>query len=346
MKAAVHHTHGPVDVLAIETVADPVPGPGEVLVAVRATALNRLDVLQRAGPPVVPGFTLPHIAGTDVAGEVVGVGDGVDPAALLRSRVLVNPALPCGRCAYCTRRPAEDRFCTDPLVVGGNRPGGYAELTVVPVTHVHPIPIGIEYTEAAAIPTTWSTAWKGLIGTGRLQAGETVVIHAAGSGVSVAAIQIAKSLGATVIATAGRDEKLKRALDLGADVTINNRRDDMVAAVLDATGGDGADMVLDHVGPALFQASLFSLRPRGRLVFCGTTTGVDATFNLGHAFHSGLSILGVEPFSSAEFAAVLEFYWNGDFDPVIDSVLPLADVREAQLRMERGELFGKIILLP
>ena len=346
MKAAIHHPHGSVDVLEIETVADPVPGPGEVLVAVRATALNRLDVLQRAGPPVIPGFTLPHIAGTDVAGEVVAVGSDVDAGALLHARVLVNPALPCERCSYCKRRPAEDRFCTETLIVGGNRPGGYAELTVVPAAHVHPIPDGIEYTEAAAIPTTWTTAWKGIVGTGRLQAGETVVIHAAGSGVSVAAIQIAKALGATVIATAGRAEKLQRALDLGADIAIDNRRDDLVAAIVDATGGAGADMVFDHVGPALFQASLFSLRPRGRLVFCGTTTGVDATFNLAHAFHSGLSLLGVEPFSGAEFAEVLAFYWNGGFDPVIDSVLPLSEVRDAQLRMERGALFGKIILCP
>jgi NADPH:quinone reductase-like Zn-dependent oxidoreductase len=346
MKAAMHRTHGTADVLAIETVADPVPGPGEVLVAVRAAGLNRLDVLQRAGPALVPGFTLPHIAGTDVAGEIVAVGEGVDADALVHARVIVNPALPCGRCAYCARRPAEDRFCTDPLVVGGNRPGGYAELTVAPAAFVHPIPVGVEYTEAAAIPTTWATAWKGLVGTGRLQAGETVVIHAAGSGVSVAAIQIAKSLGAIVVATAGRDEKLKRALDLGADIAINNRRDDLVAATLDATAGNGADMVFDHAGPALIQASLFSLRPRGRMVFCGTTTGVDATFNLAHAYHSGLSLLGVEPFSSAEFAEVLEFYWEGGFDPVIDSVLPLAEVREAQRRMERGELFGKIILCP
>lgn len=343
MKAAIYRTHGPVDVLSIDDVADPVPGPRDVLVKVRAAALNRLDVLQRAGPAVVPDFSLPHIGGTDIAGDVIAVGTDVD-SVLLHRRVVVNPAVACGACAACDS--GDDRFCARPIVIGGNRPGGFAELAVVPATNVHAIPDGIDYSEAAAIPTTWSTAWKGIVGTGHLQAGETVVIHAAGSGVSVAAIQIAASLGATVIATAGTDEKLERAVKLGADITINNRRDDIVAATRAATGGLGADMVFDHVGPALFQASLFSLRPRGRLVFCGTTSGTEATFNLGHAFHSGLALLGVEPFSSAEFAEVLAFYWNGDFDPVIDSELPLDQAREAQRRMEAGALFGKIILRP
>jgi NADPH:quinone reductase-like Zn-dependent oxidoreductase len=343
MKAAIYRAHGPVDVLGIDDVADPVPGPRDVLVAVRAAALNRLDVLQRAGPAVVPDFSLPHIGGTDIAGDVIAVGTDVDPV-LLHRRVVVNPAVACGACAACDS--GDDRFCARPIVIGGNRPGGFAELAVVPATNVRAIPDGVDYAEAAAIPTTWSTAWKGIVGTGRLQAGETVVIHAAGSGVSVAAIQIAASLGATVVATAGTDEKLERAVKLGADITINNRRDDIVAATRAATAGLGADMVFDHVGPALFQASLFSLRPRGRMVFCGTTSGTDATFNLGHAFHSGLALLGVEPFSRAEFAEVLAFYWNGDFDPVIDSELPLDQAREAQRRMEAGALFGKIILRP
>ena len=309
----------------------------------RSTASTCCNALVRR---LIPGFTLPHIAGTDVAGVVVGAGEGVDRDALLDSRVLVNPALPCGMCAYCTRPPGDDRFCTNPLVVGGNRPGGYAELTVVPAAYVHPIPDGDRLHGGRRDPHDVVDGVERARRNRAVAGGRDHRHPRRGSGVSVAAIQIAKSIGATVVATAGSDEKLKRAVDLGADVTVNNRRDDVVAATLDATAGSGADMVFDHVGPALFQASLFSLRPRGRMVFCGTTTGVDATFNLAHAYHSGLSLLGVEPFSSAEFADVLAFYWSGGFDPVIDSVLPLAEVRDAQLRMERGALFGKIILQP
>ncbi len=343
MRAALHRTHGGLEVLTVEEVPDPVPGPRDVLIAVKATALNRLDLLQREGPALIPGFALPHIAGMDVAGEVVAVGDEVESVAV-GTRVVVNPALQCGECEWC--RSGEDRYCPDTRVVGGNHPGGYAQLTVVPATHVYEIPDGVDYAEAAAVPTTWSTAWKGLVGTGKIRVGETVLIHAAGSGVSVAAIQIAKRAGATVVATAGTDEKLAHARTLGADVTVNNRRDDFVAATRAATDGRGADMVFDHVGPALFQQSLFALRNRGRLVFCGSTTGTDATFNLPHAYHFGLSLLGVEPYSQAEFEEMLAFYWTGGFDPVIDSELPLEEVRAAQERMQQGNLFGKIILRP
>jgi NADPH:quinone reductase-like Zn-dependent oxidoreductase len=164
--------------------------------------------------------------------------------------------------------------------------------------------------------------------------------------VSVAAIQIAKRAGATVVATAGSAEKLQRAAKLGADVTVNNRTEDVTAAVRQATDGVGADLVFDHVGPALFQQSVLSLRPRGRLVFCGTTTGTEATFNLPFAYHFGISLIGVEPYSHAEFRQMLEFYWKGNFDPVIDSEMSLDEAVVAQRRMEAGDLFGKIILRP
>jgi NADPH:quinone reductase-like Zn-dependent oxidoreductase len=343
MKAAIHHTHGGLDVLRIEDVPSPRLGATEVLIAIRATALNRLDVLQRQGPPLLPGFSLPHIAGMDVAGEVIAVGPDVNTVAV-GQRVVVNPALECETCSWCLR--GEDRYCPSTRVVGGNWPGGYAEACAVPATHVYPIPDGVGFAEAAAVPTTWSTAWKGLVDTGRIQVGETVVIHAAGSGVSVAAIQIAKRAGATVVATAGSAEKLQRAAKLGADVTVNNRTEDVTAAVRQATDGVGADMVFDHVGPALFQQSVVSLRPRGRLVFCGTTTGTEATFNLPFAYHFGISLIGVEPYSHAEFRQMLEFYWKGNFDPVIDSEMSLDEAVAAQRRMEAGDLFGKIILRP
>jgi NADPH:quinone reductase-like Zn-dependent oxidoreductase len=345
VKAVLHRTHGDVDVLDMVSLPDPEPGPGDVLIAVRAAALNRLDVIQRTGPPLLPGFTLPHIAGMDVAGTVVAVGDGVTTSTV-GDRVLVNPALHCGACDWCRR--GDDGFCPAVRVVGGNHPGGYAELCAVPATHVHRLPDHVSFEEAATIPTIYSTAWHGLVVVGRIRIGETVMIHAAGSGVSVAAIQVAKRAGARVVATAGTDAKCELALKLGADVAVNNRTDDVVAAARAATAGTGVDLVFDHVGPALFAPSIFSLRPRGRLVFCGSTTGTDASFNLPYAYHFGISLLGADPYSYAEFDEMLAAYWSGGYTPVIDSVYPLDldGVREAQTRLERGDVLGKVVLQP
>jgi NADPH:quinone reductase-like Zn-dependent oxidoreductase len=345
VRAIVHETHGDIDVLQLVTSPDPEPGPGEVLIAVRATSLNRLDIIQRTGPPLLPGFTLPHVAGMDVAGEVVAVGDGVTAPAV-GARVVVNPALHCGECDWCRR--GDDGYCPAVRVVGGNHPGGYADLCVVPATHVHVLPDAISYEEAATIPTIYSTAWHGLVEVARLQIGETVLIHAAASGVSMAAIQLAKRMGARVVATASADAKCELALKLGADVAVNNRTDDVVAAARTATEGRGVDVVLDHVGPALFAPSLFSLRPRGRLVFCGATTGMEASFNLPYAYHFGLRLLGSDPYSYAEFGRMLDAYWTAGFTPVIDSVYPLdlASVREAQRRLEQGDVIGKVVLQP
>lgn len=343
MRAALHRTHGGLDVLEVVDVPAPRPGPRDVLLRVVATALNRLDVLQRQGPPLLPGFSLPHVAGMDVAGEVVEVGTEVEHVRA-GERVVVNPALHCGACDACLR--GDDGFCPDVKVVGGNHPGGYAELTVVPATHVYRIPDDVSYEEAATIPTIWSTAWHGLVATGRLRIGEWVMIHAAASGVSTAAIQLAKKIGARVLATAGSARKLDLARKLGADAVANNRDDDLVAIAKDVTGGDGFDMVFDHVGPALFQVSLLALRPRGRMVFCGTTTGVEATFNLPYAYHFGLELRGADPYSYAEFEEMLGYYWTGGFDAVIDSEYELESVAEAQDKLERGDVLGKILLRP
>ena len=343
MKAALHRTFGGVDVLEVTEVPDPVPGPTDVLLAVRATSLNRLDVLQRQGPALLPGFSLPHIAGMDVAGDVVGVGRDVSGVAT-GDRVVVNPALQCGVCPACLS--GDDGFCPSVKVVGGNHPGGYAELVVVPATHVYRIPDGMGFEEAAALPTVYSTAWHALVTTAGLQIGEWVMIHAAGSGVSVAAIQLAKRMGANVVATAGTAAKLALATRLGADVVVDNRKGDVVGAAKEATGGRGVDVVFDHVGPALFQLSLFAMRPRGRLVFCGTTTGDQASFNLPYAYHFGMRLLGADPYTYAEFGHLLGYALTAGFDPVIDRVYPLAEVADAQRRLEAGEVLGKVILLP
>jgi NADPH:quinone reductase-like Zn-dependent oxidoreductase len=343
MKAVLHRSFGGTEVLEHVELPDPSPGAGEVLVEVRATALNRLDVLQRQGPALLPGFSLPHIAGMDVAGSVAALGPGVSFVAV-GDRVVINPALQCGECAACLA--GDDAFCPAVKVVGGNHPGGYAELVVVPATHVHRLPADMGFEEAAALPTIFSTAWHALVGTAGLQIGEWVMVHAAGSGVSVAAIQLAKRMGANVIATAGSAHKLDLAVRLGADVTVNNRTGDIVAAAKGATGGRGVDVVFDHVGPALFQPSLFALRPRGRMVFCGTTTGTDATFNLPYAYHFGLQLLGADPYSFAEFGRMLDYVLAGGFDPVIDSTYPLADAAMAHRRLEDGDVLGKVVLVP
>jgi NADPH:quinone reductase-like Zn-dependent oxidoreductase len=343
MRAAVHEEFGEVEVLKIVEVPDPRPGPGEVLIGVKAAALNRLDVLQRQGPPLLPNFSLPHIAGMDVAGEILEIGPDVDSVAV-GDRVLVNPSLHCGRCRFCLR--GEDGFCPEVKVLGGNYPGGYAELCAVPATHIYRIPDGHTYTEAATIPTIYSTSWHALITTGKLRAGETIMIHAAGSGVSTAAIQLAKWRGATVLATAGSERKIEVARRLGADFTVDNRREDFVKVALDATDGIGVDMVFDHVGPKLFEDSLRALRPRGRLVSCGTTTGVKAIFSLPQLYQFGLQILGAGRNSHREFESMLDFYWDAGFEPVIDSEMPLEEIYEAHRKMEANEAIGKIVIRP
>jgi NADPH:quinone reductase-like Zn-dependent oxidoreductase len=343
VRAALHRSFGGPEVMEVVDVPDPVPGAADVLLRVRATALNRLDVLQRQGPALLPNFTLPHIAGMDVVGEVIERGGAVTNVGV-GERVVVNPALHCGDCELC--RAGDDGYCPNTRVVGGNHPGGYAELAVVPASHVYRIPDTISDGEAATIPTIWSTAWHGLVITGRLQIGEWVVIHAAASGVSTAAIQLAKRVGARVLATAGSERKLELARKLGADVAINNRTDDFVAAAREVTNGKGVDMVFDHVGPALFQPSIFALRARGRLVFCGSTTGTDATINLPYAYHFGIQLLGADPYSYAEFAEMLDYYWTAGFEPVVDSEFPLDQVADAQRKLERGDVIGKVLLRP
>jgi len=343
MKAALHRVHGAPGVIEVVEVPEPDVGPGDVLIAVRAAALNRLDLLQREGPALVPGFELPHIAGMDVAGEVVAVGSDVTSVAA-GDRVLVNPALHCGACAECLR--GDDAYCPNGTVVGANRPGGFAERCAVPATHVHRIPDGIGFEEAATVPTAYSTAWRALFSVGELRPGETVLVHAAGSGVSIAAIQLAKRAGATVIATAGSSPKLDVAAKLGADVCLSNREDGWVDSVRAATGGRGVDMVLDHVGPALFQGSLHALRARGRLVFCGCTSGPEATFSLPYAYHFGLRLLGVDSYSHREFGEMLDHYWTGGYQPVIDAEFALDDLAAAQAKLEAGDVIGKVLVRP
>ncbi len=342
MKAVVQKGFGGLEVLSHEDVADPAVGPGDVLVRVRAAALNRLDILQRSGPALLPGFSLPHIAGMDVAGTVEETGAGVE-LFHRGDRVLVNPAIECNECDRC--RSGDDGLCPYVEVVGGTRPGGFAELCSVPADHLHKLPEEVDFEEAATIPTAYSTAWHAIVVVGDLRVGETLLVHGAGSGVTIAAIQIAKRCGARVIATARSQDKLALARRLGADETVNTSTENLIARCKELTGGHGVDIAFDHVGPALFQQTIFALRPRGRVVFAGTTTGTEATFNLPFTYHFGISLLGVDPYGAKEFGQMLDFYWKAGFEPVIDSRFSLADASEAQARMEGGEAAGKILVL-
>ncbi len=344
MKAVQYRSFGGPDVLELVEVPDPEPGPLDVVVRVQATCLNRLDVVQRNGWYQLPGYTLPHISGMDVAGEVVAVGVAVRTVAV-GDRVVVDPSL--SEVPEGSTLAGRGDLYGELGVIGGNCDGGYAELCLAPSTHVHRIPDAMDVVAAAVFPTAWLTAWHALIEVGRLQPGETMLVHAAGAGVSVAAIQIARWRGARVLATAGGPDKVARALELGVDDACDNRADDVTAFAFRATAGAGVDLVLDHVGPALFAPSLFALRPRGRLVVCGNTTGDQATIgSLGHLFHMGVSILGSDPYRHAEFAEAWGVYTTLAPPPAVAGEYALAEVAEAHRRMEDGSFFGKLVVRP
>ena len=344
MKAVWYDTPGGVDVLKYGDVADPDPGTHDVVVKVHATSLNHLDVVQRNGWFTMPGYTFPHIAGMDVAGEIVAVGSAVTDVKV-GQRVVVDPSL-AGVHARSRYAGMGDLY-GELGIIGGTVAGGYAEMCVVPATHVFTVPDHVSMEAAATFPTAYLTAWHALFEVGRLQAGETVMIHAAGSGVSVAAIQLAVNAGARVLATAGSADKCERALELGASAVCNNRNEDVTGFARGATQGAGVDMVFDHVGPALWAPSMFALKPRGRLVNCGNTTGDTATIpSLGFMFHMGIQLLGSDPYRPEEFPQAWNTFCSGNFTTVIDSEFPLAEAGAAQQKMEANAFFGKILLRP
>lgn len=346
MRAVRHHAHGAVDVLQLDDIPIPAPGPGEVLIRVEACALNHLDVLQRRGPALIPGFALPHIAGMDVAGVVESLGPDVSEGGPIAagSRVVVNPAIPCGDCPTC--RAGFDGRCPATGVIGATLPGGYAEYLVAPLANVYAVPDAADLVEAATVPTIWMTAYHALHVTGTARSGETALIHAGGSGVSTAAIQLARAAGLRVISTVSSAHKVDYVRGLGADVVIDTSSSDIVGSVKDATDGRGVDLVIDHVGPATFSAGLFSLAPRGRLVFLGNTTGNQVQFDLAYAYHFGLQLLGSDPYDMAEFGPMLDLYWASDFVTPIDGEYALADAAAAQERLESRQATGKVVLRP
>jgi NADPH:quinone reductase-like Zn-dependent oxidoreductase len=344
MKAVLYHRQGGPEVLEYTDVADPEPGAKDVVIAVAATALNHLDIVQRNGWFTMPGFHLPHIAGMDLAGTVQSIGAEVERFAV-GDRVVVDPSLigvPAG-----SKLAGGGDIHGELFIIGATVDGGYAELCLAPESHVHHVPPSISLDHAATFPTCYLTVWHALFEVGELEAGETVMIHAAGSGTGVAAIQLAKHRGATVIATAGTDEKCQHALAIGCDFVCNNRTTDVAAFAREITGGRGVDMVFDHIGPALFEASFYSLALRGRFVTCGNTTGDQFTVpSIGHLYHTGIRILGSDPYRSDEFAPAWSAFCDGRFDAIIDSEFPLAEAGAAQEKMLSSNFFGKILLRP
>lgn len=344
MKAMFYTETGGPEVLQYADRPDPEPGAGDVVVDVEATALNRLDVVQRNGWFQMPGFAFPHIAGMDVAGTVSAVGDAVTDVAV-GDRVVVDPSL--AGVAHNSKLAGRGDLFGDLGIIGGTVDGGYAEKCLVPASHVYAVPDAMSLTDAATFPTCYLTAAHALFDVGGLTSGETVMIHAAGSGLSTAGIQLAKNAGATVLATAGTDEKCERALALGADFAMNNRTGDVAGFAREHTQGAGVNMVFDHVGTALFGPSLFGLGIHGRLVNCGNASGDEATIpSLGYMFHSGIKIMGSDPYRPEEFGPVWDLFCEGDFEVVVDSEFALEDAAEAQNKMLASDFFGKIVLKP
>src|SRR5256714_9250324 len=340
MKAVIFKNHGGPEVLEYADVPEPEIRANEVLVEVRACALNHLDVWARGGLPGVE-IRLPHILGNDIAGVVREVGDvvtWVKPG----DNVMLQPGVSCGHCVECLS--GRDNLCPEYDIIGYRRNGGYAELVAAPGVNVIPKPKDLSWEEAAALPLVTVTAWHMLVTRAGVQPGEDVLIHAAGSGVGSLGIQIAKLRGARVIATASSDEKLAKARELGADQTINYTREHWPKEVKRLTNGRGVDVVFEHTGAATWPGSILSLKKGGRLVTCGATSGFEAQTDLRHVFYRHLTILGSMMGSKADLSAAMKFIESGQIRAVIDRTFPLADARRAHELMEDRAQFRRLVL--
>lgn len=340
MRAAVFHEFGGPEVVRVEEVARPEPGPGEVLLEVKAAAMNHLDLWVRRGLPIET--TMPHIGGSDVAGVVAELGAGVSGVAV-GDRVVVNPTLFDGRCEWCLR--GEQSLCVQFKILGEHTQGGFAEYVVVPARNLYPIPDGFPFARAAAAPLVFQTAWRGLITRGGVRAGEDVLVTGASGGVGTAAIQIAKRAGARVFAvTTG--ENVERVLALGADVVYDRTAVDYSKEVWRETGKRGVDVVFDSVGQATWTQNVRALARGGRLVVYGATTGPQVELDARLLFWKQIRIIGTTMAGVADFETVMRLVFRGELSPVIDVELPLAEARAAHERLEAGAQFGKIVVIP
>jgi NADPH:quinone reductase-like Zn-dependent oxidoreductase len=342
VKALAFHQHGGLDTLGYQDVADPKIGDGDVLVRVRAAALNHLDLFVREG---LPGLTLPmpFWTGCDIAGEVVEVGAAVTDVRA-GDRVAVNPNLSCGRCEFC--RKGEHSLCVKYGILGEHTHGGLAEYVKVEGRHVVTLPQHVSCEHAAAFILVNMTAWRMLVTQARLRAGEDLLILGVGGGVSSAAVQIGKLCGARVWVTSSSDDKLERARALGADECINYATDDWVRVIGEKTGRRGVDVVLENVGAATWKGAIRTVAKGGRIVTCGATSGPIAETDIRLVFWKQISIIGSTMSNDAEFNAVMGQLFAGRLRAIVDTVMPLRDGVEAQRRLAEGKQFGKIVLTP
>jgi NADPH:quinone reductase-like Zn-dependent oxidoreductase len=340
MKAVRIHEFGGPEVLRYEDVADPQPRKDQVLVRVKACALNHLDLWVRSG---VSTAKLPHILGSDIAGEIAATGEYVT-GFHAEQRVLLAPMSFCNHCYYCAT--GRQNSCREFTVLGNAVDGGNCELIAVPPVNVIPIPDHLSFEQAASVPLVFLTAWNMLVTRARIRQGQTVLVLGAGSGVGIAAIQIAKLFHARVITTAGDEKKLEKAAALGADHGINHYQQKISQEVRRITNKEGVDIVVEHVGAATWEESMKSLKPGGTIVTCGATTGHAVGFDLRFLFARQLSFLGSYMGDMAELHDALKFVFDGTFKAVVDRTFPLKETRAAHEYMQSSQMFGKIVLVP
>lgn len=347
MKAVAFSEQGEVDVLKYQEVELPTLGPGEILVKVKACAVNYLDIHARRDRPEIKQKLeetgTPHILGSDIAGEIVEIS-GEHPDLAIGNHVLLAPCIPCGVCSDCVN--GYENLCDTQQLLGFQTDGGYAEFVKAPAENAIWIVSALPFVEAAALPIAYLTAWHMLVTRAQLRAGEDVLILGAGGSVGSAGLQIAKFVGARIFATASTDEKLARAREFGADVTINYTDIDFSEVILEETNGRGVDVVLEHVGAATWEKSISSLAKNGRLVSCGVTTGNIGQINIRKMYQKQLTIMGSALGTAKELRKLVRLAELGLLVPIIDRTLPLEHAAEAHQLLESRKNFGKVCLLP
>ncbi len=347
MKAVVFSEQGGTEVLRYTDVPKPTLDANEVLIQVQACAVNYLDIHARRNRPEIAaklrrGDT-PHILGSDIAGTVAETGEAVNDIAV-GERVVLAPCIPCGVCSDCHQ--GAENLCDTQQLIGFQTNGGYAEYVKAPAQNVIRIPLSLSFVHAAVMPIAYLTAWHMLMTRAQLRPGEDVLILGVGGGVGSAGLQIAKLAGARVFATASSEEKLERARQMGADVTINYKARDFSEAVLDATDGRGVDIVLEHVGAATWEQSIASLAKNGRLVSCGVTTGNIGTIDIRKLYQKQLTVMGSALGTVSELRTLIRLAGQGRLVPIIDSTLPFRCASEAHTLLENRQNFGKVCLCP
>ena len=345
MKALVFDEHGEIDRLKYIDVPEPKAGPREAIIRIKAASANYTDIWARRGMPGV-SILMPHISGSDACGEVVEIGSGVE-GVNVGDEVMVHPGIGCQQCQACAN--GEEFFCRKFKIWGfqtGPLDGGHAEYAKIPSVNLVPKPSNISWEEAASLPLILETVWRMLVVRARIRAGDIVLIWGAGGGLGTMAVQVCKLFNAKAIAIASSDEKLSKAMEMGAEFTINRNEQDVAQEVRRITDRRGVDIVFEHVGQSTWPDSVRSLRYGGTIVVCGATTGFDANTDLRFLWNKQLNLLGSHMGSKADLMDALSFVERGDIKAVVSEVLPLKDVPKGQGMMERDEAIGKIVYIP